>query len=125
MEMSDIFGSARAQNGLNQVDIEKSIESTKALAIGMRKSKMAKSIISIYNAAKELERLVELKDRRYKFKMYKRCFTGSAAVRAMVNSGICNSKEEAIKTGNLLLNAGYIVSCSVSYLDLCDVYISL
>lgn len=110
MEMSDIFGSARAQKGFNQANMEESIASTKALAIGLRRSKMAKSIISIYNAAKELERLVELKDRRYKFKVYKRCFTGSAAVRAMVNSGICSNKEEAIKTGNQLLKAGYIVS---------------
>lgn len=51
---------------------------------------------------KRLYKGVEVKNRRYRFRKYKRCFVGSEAVDFMVLSGWAKSREDAVRIGRQL-----------------------
>ncbi len=53
-------------------------------------------------ARKRLYNGVEVRNRRYRFKIYKRCFVASEAVDFMVQSGWATSREEAVVIGRHL-----------------------
>lgn len=54
---------------------------------------------------------VSVKDRRYRFKTYKKCFVGSDAVQWMVSSGTAETREDAVTLGLLMQEAGLIEHC--------------
>lgn len=56
--------------------------------------------------AKQLYKIVNVKDRKYRLTTYKRCFTGNGAVKAMINNNLATDKEAAIKLGQSLLEKG-------------------
>ena len=58
--------------------------------------------------AKRLRDLVDVKDRKYGLppKAYPKCFVGREAVRALVDENIAADADDAVRIGNLLLNAG-------------------
>ena len=51
---------------------------------------------------------LEIKDREYGFpkQIYPKCFIGHEAVSAMISGGIASDSEDAVRIGNVLLNAG-------------------
>lgn len=53
-------------------------------------------------ARKRLHHGVEVRDRRYRFKNYKRCFVGSEVVDFMIQSGWAKSRSDAVRIGRLL-----------------------
>ena len=53
-------------------------------------------------ALKRLYKGVQVKNRKYRFKTYKRCFVGSEAVDFMVQSGWAKSREQAVLIGQML-----------------------
>eukprot|EP00002_Diphylleia_rotans_P006755 TRINITY_DN1613_c0_g1_i2.p1 TRINITY_DN1613_c0_g1~~TRINITY_DN1613_c0_g1_i2.p1 ORF type:complete len:671 (-),score=134.95 TRINITY_DN1613_c0_g1_i2:2168-4180(-) len=53
-----------------------------------------------------LVRGLDIQDRKYHFRTYKKCFIGSEAARWMVVEGVAPSLEDAVVLGNILLNAG-------------------
>jgi hypothetical protein len=54
------------------------------------------------DALKRLYKGVDVRNRRYQLKSYKRCFVGAEAVDFMVQSGWARSREEAVKIGQSL-----------------------
>ena len=55
-----------------------------------------------------LKDLLDIKDRKYGFpaKRYPKCFVGSEAVTQFVKEGIATDEEDAVRIGNMMLNAG-------------------
>jgi len=51
---------------------------------------------------------VEIEDRTWRLRKYKKTFVGKTAVRWMLQEGIANTTEEAIQIGNRLMTYGYI-----------------
>jgi hypothetical protein len=58
--------------------------------------------------AARLKNVLEIKDRKYGFpaKTYPKCFVGSEAVAQLVKEGIAIDEEDAVRIGNMMLNAG-------------------
>ena len=58
--------------------------------------------------ATRVKRVLDIQDRKYGFppKMYKKCFVGNEAVKKLVDEGIAGDEEDAVRIGNMLLNAG-------------------
>ena len=58
--------------------------------------------------AARLKGLFDIKDRKYGFpsQTYKKCFVGSEAVKMLVDEGIASNEKDAVRVGNILLNAG-------------------
>jgi len=54
------------------------------------------------------EKTVEIKDRKYNFKTYEKCFVGSDAVTALVSNKMVDNREEAMAKLEQLLQAGLI-----------------
>jgi Domain found in Dishevelled, Egl-10, and Pleckstrin (DEP) len=52
--------------------------------------------------AEAFQQLVEVKDRKYRFRRYKRCFIGAEAVDEMVSSGMAESRVEAVLLGRAM-----------------------
>ena len=55
-----------------------------------------------------LKRVLDIRDRKYGFpsKTYPKCFVGSEAVAQLVEEGIAIDEEDAVRIGNMMLNAG-------------------
>ena len=63
------------------------------------------SIVYLQRREDSLKRLykgVEVRNRRYRFKNYRRCFVGSEAVDFMVQSGWATSRDDAVRLGRSL-----------------------
>ena len=58
--------------------------------------------------AARMKAVVDIRDRKYGIppKTYPKCFVGNEAVRKMVAEGIAGDDEDAIRIGNMMLNAG-------------------
>lgn len=54
---------------------------------------------------------VSIKDRRFRLQTYKNTFVGSDAVQWMVTSGTAETREDAVKLGLLMQEAGLIEHC--------------
>jgi pyruvate/2-oxoglutarate dehydrogenase complex dihydrolipoamide dehydrogenase (E3) component len=57
-----------------------------------------------------LKQVFNIRDRKYGFpsKTYPKCFVGREAVAQLVEEGIASDEEDAVRIGNMLLNAGVI-----------------
>jgi pyruvate/2-oxoglutarate dehydrogenase complex dihydrolipoamide dehydrogenase (E3) component len=57
-----------------------------------------------------VKRVLDIRDRKYGIppKTYRMCFVGSEAVKKMVDEGIAGHAEDALRIGNMMLNAGVI-----------------
>jgi hypothetical protein len=64
-------------------------------------------------ALKKIREGVEVKDRRYHLKMYKQVFVGSDAVDFLVNSGLAESRDDAVQIG-LELQHDFKIFCHVA-----------
>lgn len=55
-----------------------------------------------------VKRVLDLRDRKYGFpsKTYPNCFVGSEAVAKLIGEGIASDEEDAVRIGNMMLNAG-------------------
>ena len=55
-----------------------------------------------------LKRVLDIRDRKYGFpsKTYPKCFVGSDAVTQLVKEGIAVDEDDAVRIGNMMLNAG-------------------
>ena len=64
--------------------------------------------VTLEELVKRLKSVLDIKDRKYGIpsKIYSKCFVGSDAVQKMVEEGIAGDEEDAIRIGNMLLNAG-------------------
>ncbi len=58
--------------------------------------------------AAQLRSILDIQDRKYGFppKTYKKCFVGEDAVARMIAENVAADREDALRIGNLLLNAG-------------------
>lgn len=56
-------------------------------------------------------RNVVIKDRKYRLSNYKKCFIGSEAVQWLVTSGTAENREDAVRLGQLLQDAGLVEHC--------------
>lgn len=54
---------------------------------------------------------VDVRDRKYRFVTYKQCFVGSHAVQALVAGAVARNKQDAVRLGQILLDAGVIEHC--------------
>ncbi len=57
---------------------------------------------------RRMKQLVDIQDRAYGFpsKTYPKCFVGSEAVAQLVNDGIARDTDDAVRIGNMMLDAG-------------------
>ena len=57
-----------------------------------------------------VKRVLDIRDRKYGLppKTYRKCFVGSEAVHTMVAEGIAGDDEDAVRIGNMMLNAGVL-----------------
>ncbi len=71
-------------------------------------SKAAFEEDSLEKLAARLRRILDIRDRRYGFpaKTYRRCFVGSEAVQRLIEENIAADEADAVRIGNMLLNAG-------------------
>jgi pyruvate/2-oxoglutarate dehydrogenase complex dihydrolipoamide dehydrogenase (E3) component len=55
-----------------------------------------------------VKQVLDIKDRKYGFppKTFTKCFVGSEAVKQLVEEGIASDEEDAVRIGNMMLNAG-------------------
>ena len=60
--------------------------------------------------SERVKRVLDIRDRKYGIppKKYPKCFVGSEAVEKLVDEGIASHEEDAIRIGNMMLNAGVI-----------------
>ena len=58
--------------------------------------------------ASRVKGILDIQDRKYGFppKIYEKCFVGNEAVKRFVECGIASDGEDAVRIGNMLLNAG-------------------
>jgi|GEM_PF-84553 len=63
---------------------------------------------SLEDLSRRVRELFDIQDRAYGFpsKTYPKCFVGSDAVANLVEAGIALDEEDAVRVGNMLLNAG-------------------
>ena len=54
----------------------------------------------------QFKELVEVSDRKHRFKTYEKCFIGSEACQALVKSGIASDVQQAETIGQMLLSSG-------------------
>ena len=57
-----------------------------------------------------VKNILDIRDRKYGFpsKTYPKCFVGSEAVAQLVEEGIASDEEDAVRIGNMMLNAGVL-----------------
>ena len=65
------------------------------------------SLNDVGTLAAQLRRNVKIKDRSYRGKIYANCFLGKQAVTWFVESGACESREEACVLGSAMVTAGF------------------
>lgn len=64
--------------------------------------------IDLDELTSRLKRILDIRDRKYGFppKTYPQCFIGSEAVKNLIDENIAGHEEDAVRIGNMLLNAG-------------------
>jgi hypothetical protein len=64
--------------------------------------------IDLDELTSRLKRILDIRDRKYGFppKTYPRCFVGREAVKKLIDEDIAGHEEDAVRIGNMLLNAG-------------------
>lgn len=67
--------------------------------------------LDIDNLLVRFRKSVEIKDRKYRLSTYKKCFVGSDAVQWLVTSGTTETREDAVRVGQTLVDSGYIEHC--------------
>lgn len=60
------------------------------------------TLMELRSLAEVFKRLVEVKDRKYRFRKYKNCFVGAEAVDELVSSGMAESRVEAVLLGRAM-----------------------
>ena len=58
--------------------------------------------------AQKLEASLDIRDRKYKFKTYRRCFIGSDAINVMISLNLASNEKEAMELGNKLIQSNII-----------------
>lgn len=53
-----------------------------------------------------LKSILDIKDRTWRFRKYRKCFTGKDAVRKMIGIGMVRNETQALELGNMMLQAG-------------------
>lgn len=56
--------------------------------------------------AQDMMQHLEIKDRKYRLKTYKKCFTGRAATTLFIKRNYAQNEEEATMLGNAMMAAG-------------------
>lgn len=69
------------------------------------------SELNILELTENFKKNVTVKDRRYRLSVYKDCFLGSEAVQWLVTSGTAQNRQDAVKLGLLMQEAGLIEHC--------------
>lgn len=67
--------------------------------------------IDITELVTMFRRNVTIKDRKYRLSTYRRCFVGSEAVQWLVTSGTAQNREDGVRLGQILQDAGVIEHC--------------
>ena len=64
--------------------------------------------IDLDELTSRLKRILDIRDRKYGFppKTYPQCFVGREAVKKLIDEDIAGHEEDAVRIGNMLLNAG-------------------
>ncbi|MDH3669965.1 MAG: FAD-containing oxidoreductase [Gammaproteobacteria bacterium] len=64
--------------------------------------------VALTQLAERLKTILDIQDRKYGLppKTYEKCFVGSEAVEKLVVENIASDEEDAVRIGNMLLNAG-------------------
>ena len=62
-----------------------------------------KKITKLSHMAKEFRRIVDCRDRKWNFTVYKNSFIGCDAVDSLIYAGLCESREEAVAVGKRLM----------------------
>jgi hypothetical protein len=64
--------------------------------------------IDLDELAARLKGILDIRDRKYGFppKTYPKCFIGSEAVAKLIDENIAGHEEDAVRIGNMMLNAG-------------------
>jgi len=64
--------------------------------------------IDLDELTSHLKRVLDIRDRKYGFppKTYSQCFVGREAVKKIIDEDIAGHEEDAVRIGNMLLNAG-------------------
>lgn len=70
-----------------------------------------KSELDLAELVQSFRRNVSIKDRRFRLQTYKNTFVGSEAVQWLVTSGTAETREDAVKLGLLMQEAGLIEHC--------------
>lgn len=69
------------------------------------------SDLDLYDLVTQFKKNVSIKNRRYRLHMYKDVFVGADAVQWMVTSGVAETRQDAVKIGLLMQEAGLIEHC--------------
>ena len=66
--------------------------------------------VGLEELSERVKRVLDIRDRKYGIppKTYPKCFVGSKAVEKMVDEGIASHAADAVRIGNMMLNAGVI-----------------
>ena len=74
----------------------------------LHRSKLQILIMSLQLQVQQLQRNLDIRDRRYKFKTYKQCFIGADAIKVMISLNLASNVDEAIVFGNKLIESNMI-----------------
>lgn len=69
------------------------------------------SDLDLHDLVTKFKKNVSIKDRRYRLHMYKNVFVGADAVQWMVTSGVAETRQDAVKIGLMMQEAGLIEHC--------------
>ena len=58
--------------------------------------------------ASQLQTNLDIRDRRYKFKTYKKCFIGTEAIKVIIKLNLASNGDDAIAFGNKLIETNII-----------------
>lgn len=64
---------------------------------------LSERTLSLHEISRKLLRGIQIKDRIYKFRTYRRCFVGSEMVDFLVQARIASSRDEAVDIGNQIM----------------------
>lgn len=74
-------------------------------------SAVSSAELDLATLVENFKKNVTIKDRRFRLQTYKSTFVGSDAVQWMVTSGTAQTRDDAIKLGRLMQDAGLIEHC--------------
>lgn len=84
---------------------------TKQNTMSMTSADASASDLDLNQLVSHFKKNVSIKDRRYRFTTYKDVFVGADAVQWMVTSGIAETRQDAVKIGLMMQEAGLIEHC--------------